>query len=322
MYQRYYELGPTARICLEFSDEDIVEFKSRRRDAINKTLDLAKLLSDVIDDAWGSVPNSALNSYVDPMGSFSHKICLIRRSVVNQVSSPRVVHPMSASAIQEILLELQNRDEQGILILWRIFSKLPDAQGMVGMVFEAFLHQIFRQSIVLTAQRMFPHSYTSKTSSISRTSRYHMLSSDYEDKPRLQNSKDKFLKSIPKVDIHINIDTIPHECVLYEAGLDRSPTKITLKEDVYYQPKSGQQVGIDAFFIHRSYLYLLQYTVEASCGINDKLMEFLPNTFDSLPPLVKWRFIFVIPDSLKKFSSRPDSVISSVPSYTATIQMQ
>ena len=98
------------------------------------------------------------------------------------------------------------------------------------------------------------------------------------------------------------------------------PRGVTLSDDPRSQ--NGQQVGIDAFFIHQSYLYLLRYTVEANQGINDKLVEFFLNIFDSLPPQVKWRFIFVIPDSLKKFSSSPGSIISSAHLYTASIQVQ
>lgn len=292
---RFYELGPTARLCLDYNDYEATEYEVNRRSEIGGFDNPRKLLPDVASAAAGL---KMFDSY-GSIGPLSHKICLIRRPKINTVSSKLVVYPMSTSVVEQLLLSLQVQDEKALLSQWRTLSNHPDGKGLGGVAFEAYVHQQFRARITIAAQRMF------KGRSV-----FHMQSASYDGRKILKKAKDKFLKSNPGTDIEV--DFRPSDCKVYVGN------QFTILENVYYQPRSRQQVGIDAFFVRQDHLYLLQYTGGSSHGANDKVVAFL-GTLPPLPPRPNWHFIFVIPEDTEVFSSSPDPIISSLLLYTAVI---
>jgi hypothetical protein len=70
--QRFYELGPTARICLAYTEDDVKTFLKRRQDGIEKTSDPTKLLDD-LTSAAGQLTPSETESTTEPY-SLSNKI--------------------------------------------------------------------------------------------------------------------------------------------------------------------------------------------------------------------------------------------------------
>lgn len=101
------------------------------------------------------------------------------------------------------------------------------------------------------------------------SSRFHILSSTYDSRPRLKAAKAKFQVDSNNTTI-IDITFRPVDSIVYE-DIELAPipgevpkrrrlVKQDAKEDIYYQPENGQQVGIDAFFLHERCLYLIQIT--------------------------------------------------------------
>jgi hypothetical protein len=219
---------------------------------------------------------------------------------------------MSKHAVETLLLHRKDLDDAQLLELWRKFSKFPEAGGMAGSVFEVYVHRQFRQKIALTAQRMFRNQ-----------TRYHMTSANYGGNPILQRAKSAFCESTFNSSINIDLITGHSQCVVYQddsKNTNQHSDRDNVNADTYYQPQSAQQVGFDAFFVHRGHLYLLQYTSGKKHGVTSQLVQFLRERFDQLPNEDKWHFIFVIPGSLRSFSSSPDQEIAdSLPYYTAQI---
>ena len=136
--QNFYDLGPIARFCLQYTEAEIKGYLVERKATIRSIGEPGKA-----KEIFGRLLDSANDLSLD---ATSHKICLIRRFERRNVDDPRIiVNPMSESVARALASQLEMLDEAEVLGLWRKFSRLPDARGMSGSIFEAYIHQQFRK---------------------------------------------------------------------------------------------------------------------------------------------------------------------------------
>ena len=147
MLQRYDSLGPTPRLCLKYSEKEIIQYLESRDDEIEKINDL-NTMKHLFD-------RLVMDSRMLSFDTLSHKICLIRRLEQGNVDNPRfTVTPISDSVSNKLALQLEQLNTEELMEMWRKFSNFPHARGMLGSVFEAYVHQRFRGQIKLEASSM------------------------------------------------------------------------------------------------------------------------------------------------------------------------
>jgi hypothetical protein len=273
---RYFNYGPTARICLEYNTKDINDFKDQRSAAI-KTSNAVELLDRVTRNALLlSMPSGKIGSPVVALGARdSHKLCLIKRPRIEEVSRQEFeVLPMSRSIIKRLLLAASAHEETKTLALFHRLSNQTESERMSCYVFESHVLQQYRKHIKIDARRMKKKIGPVQTSVDERVARGDTACCD------------------------LQVDFTPAQTVEYAEG------ESMIEENVYYLPISQCQVGIDAFFVRGDTLYLLQYTVSSRDDINPSLATFLEEL--KLPQSVSnRRFIFIIPDHVKAFGCPP-----------------
>jgi hypothetical protein len=175
---RFQTLGPTPRLCLDFSEEQVKEFVDDRVHAINQSgLKLQNLMDDLITEGRGLRMGStdAQKSTTPNMSGISHKICLIRRS-----KDGHTIHPMTESVRSLLAFKLKILQDQMLLDMWQRFSNFADARGMTGVIFEAYVQKCFTKEINISAELIF------RTNS--RTSRWHARIGSFELRPESSRS--------------------------------------------------------------------------------------------------------------------------------------
>ena len=173
-------------------------------------------------------------------------------------------------------------EDNQVLNVWKLFSKHGEAKAVTGAIFDAFVHANFRKWVSIDAEEMFTFS----------RGELHAPCLSYVGHPKLLSSQTRSRSCLERFKIAFK----PSGTVIY---LD--PKKLSLKPEVYYQPKKDQQVGIDSLFIYKGYLYLLQMMGGLKHGIKPELGEFLTK-IPGLPAKDKWRFIFIIPRETEVFN--------------------
>jgi hypothetical protein len=77
----------------------------------------------------------------------------------------------------------------------------------------------------------------------------------------------------------------------------REDVKASIEPDVYYIPRSTNQVIFDSFILHDGYLFIFQFTGGNTHQIKTGLITFLAQCAN-LPERDKWRLVFIIPDDV------------------------
>jgi hypothetical protein len=242
--QKYDTLGPTARLCLQWSESEVSEYLLERNASIMNMNNLK-----TVNAVFEKLLSDGLSLSLD---SLSHKICLIRRSEQKNVKNPHfTTTPISDSVTGMLALRLEKLSEDELLEMWDKFSNFPDARGMLGSVFEAFVHRKYRKEIKFKANPMCRGSRSN--------SRWY-ASFD----PKKPANATSSMEPIP-----LTIIT-SHITFVYQKD-----AKLKVKADTYYIPRSGQQVGLDSFIVYCGVLFIFQCTGSKSHEIKDGIIAFL-----------------------------------------------
>jgi hypothetical protein len=288
VFWRYDHLGPTARFCLELTPEEVTAHLSDRDTSINNTG----------PDLFRRLFSNATKMSLD---AFSHKICLIRRARKSVRDPGRLITSLICPPVeQQVVQILEQFGENQLLELWTTFSKFGDARGMTGSIFEAYVHRRFRTHIGLQATPM--------VRSTRANSRWHASFST----KRPQSATVLGVAQQP-FSLEVDIGTT----FVYDIT-----ATLNIQPDVYYIPRSGQQVAFNSFILRGGSLYMYQCTGGQTHEIKDGLVNFLASC-SGLPPHANWHFVFVIPDDLVSFScpASSNSVVRDLGLYTARISM-
>jgi hypothetical protein len=287
--QNFYYLGPTARLCLQYGVADVDTYLKQRETTIQSIQPITG------KEIFSKLLNNASNLSLDIV---SHKICLIRRiKRRNWDSTSAIVCPISEPVAKALASQFEKFDQDELLDMWRRFSRLPDARGMSGSIFEAYVQQQFRRQINFDAEPMRRGTRSN--------SRWYASFSQWAPK-----SATSSVQSIPRIIINAP------ETVVYQEG------KLKVETDTYYIPRSGQQVALDSFIVHEGFLYIYSCAAGSTHGIKDEVVAFLQEC-EGVPSEDCWRFIFVVPDDLPSFSCPASSneVIGRLNPYTCRISM-
>jgi len=286
--QRYDSLGPTARFCFELTPDEVACHISDRDSAIDSTS------PDLLKKLFSSSSRLSLDT-------FSNKICLIRRMRGSALGDGRVTTDLISVAVeQQVVQKLEEFSDDQLLDMWTNFSKFGDARGMTGSIFEVFIHRRFRTRIDLDAAPM--------VRSNRANSRWHASFST-------KRPHSATVHGVAQQVFSLQVDV--GSTFVYD-----TTTKLNIRPDVYYVPRSGEQVALDSFILHGGYLDVFQCTGRHDHDIKGGLVDFLASC-SGLPPSTNWRFVFVIPDDLVSFSCPASSnpVVKDLGLYTARIPM-
>ncbi|PFH48826.1 hypothetical protein AMATHDRAFT_49217 [Amanita thiersii Skay4041] len=168
--RKYHEIGPTARICLDYTSSDVKDLEFHRFGAIRKMVEERSNLLNIFEAEYLLTASSSHHTEY-------HKIWFLQREGI-EVSSERSIRPLSRTVGSLIIQCLQQQDEKETLHLWHQLTKFPYGGPMIGIVFEAHMHRRNRSQIHFHGQPMFKH-----------TSRYHAMFANYDDQPNLLASR-------------------------------------------------------------------------------------------------------------------------------------
>lgn len=287
MKERFFDLGPTPRLCLEFDEHHAEEYREARKAEIFNAPE--KILA--FSSAHGFEPCS--------------KYCLLRRPYLNKDMWNRSLAVSSPAAAALIFKEFMKIPEQEFIAWWSMNCMVRRGQPIRATLFKHGLHRKHGKSVELTLVPMFL-----------RESRYHLCDLEGSNS---HNPRDRDMP--PCLVIPSTKDTVVYDYKSHPGVVSLSTERI--KEDVYYRPvKSNDQVGIDAFIVHGGHLYLLQYTVGKSHSIKTSLRHFIKNSLPKdLPAKDKWVFVFGIPDSASELGCTPSPDLEGLYLCTAKVPL-
>lgn len=281
--EKYDSLGPTARFCFELTPGEIERHVTDRLIAIRNSSPhhLRQLFT-----ASGRLS----------LDHLSHKICLIRRKRGSTLDGGTAsTNFISVNVKQEVVQRLEEFSDDQLLEMWHNFSKFGDARGMTGPIFEVFVHRRFKTRIDLNAEPMV---------------RAKRANSRWYGSFGTQQPQAATLHGLAEQNFHLQFDVGTH--IVYDDTLQ------SVQPDVFYLPRSGQQVALDSFILHGGYLNIFQCTGSQKHDIKTGIYEFFESC-TGLPPRQHWRFVFVIPDELDVFSCPGD--VQDIGLYTARFSM-
>jgi hypothetical protein len=285
--QRYDRLGPTARFCLEMTPDQVATYITDRDKSIANTS---------LDRFREHFSNGVEMSY----DTFSHKICLIRRTRGSRLGyGDFTTELISAAVEQKVVQRLEEFSQDQLLDLWTNFWRVDNTRGMTGSIFKAFVHRHFRKHIHLDAMPMVRSNRANSHWHASFSTKLPDAATDH---------------AVVHQDFSLRI--VGSTFVYYDAT-----TKLHIQPDVYYIPRSGQQF-LDSFTLCGGYLHIFQCTGSREHTIKDGIVSFLASC-SGLPPRTRWCLVFVVPGDLDSFSCHPSSdlIVKEIGLYVARIPM-
>lgn len=283
--KKYYSLGPTPRFCFDLVPDEIELYISDRHRAIENT-------------SFDRLKQLFLDSSGLSFDDVSHTICLVQRKRGSALGGIVTADLISVEVKQQVVQRLEKLSDVQLLDMWTTFSKFRDARGMTGSIFEVFVHRRFGSSICLDAKPM--------VRSGRANSRWHASFSD-------KRPQSATLHGVAEQDFPLQVDV--SSTIVYG-----TTSRLSILPNVYYVPRSGQQVALDSFILHGGYLNVFQCTVCHNHDIKSGIYDFLESC-GGLPSRTKWRFVFVIPDDLDAFSC-PASSVNDLGLYTARMSLE
>jgi len=271
--ERFDNAGPSARLCLAFSSSNIKQFYISRDIGIN--FDTTQGLVATLLDEKGQRLR---------IGEISHKLCVIRRS--DSETGPFVVGPISPFIRDRLITQLWKWREQDRIEMIQRFTRVPGAGGMTGVLFESQYQHRFAEKIDIAAAPMF------RTSN--PRSRWHAAFGDFSAFPKLHKAREDVSSTVPPP-VPISLSISPSDSRIYDSG------PFAIEEDIYYVPRSENEVAIDSFIVHDKHLYLFQFASGAQHSVNRGLSTTLAR-FSGLPAAENQHIIFVVPKHLAQFN--------------------
>jgi hypothetical protein len=301
IFRIYDELGPIPRLC------------------IDKLLEPhgLKIYRDELSNALGEVSTTRLEEIIREsaalsMGSLSSKICLIRRVYRQKITFDYRITPITDDVGAQINARIQMLTSQQRVHLYKTLSYLPSTRVMAGKVFEPFCQLRFQSRIHIKLISMV---------------RLSDPKPDPKPKPATQANKKRkgsggavVARRAPRPQWHSShtalhneeLETMRQTALRTTSFLDVRPLETRvftdddlaqtgIRRDIYYIPKKQNQVGLDAFIVHRGIFYMFQFTVGHGHGIKDGLLAFLARC-TGLPSHENWRFVFIIPADVEAFT--------------------
>jgi hypothetical protein len=264
------QFGPTARLCISYSQSDLDEHERDVSEAI-QNISLGQL-KGLVTDA------ECLN-----MHSISHKICLVSRADRENVHSQPIITPITPSIQSRLANQFRNLEQDEQLRLYHQFLKAPDSRVTAGIFFEALGQRQLQDRIILELVPMVKLD-NGRRKRLPQWHSSHVLLNNLV----LENSRQQALSQSRK------IDTKPSGT---KAFTDNGPSSIV--PNVFYIPEASNHEALNAFILFDGDLFIFkfQFTIGAKHGIKPGLLSFF-KPYLNLPLISHWRFVFIIPHNL------------------------
>ncbi|KAF8797681.1 hypothetical protein BYT27DRAFT_7125029 [Phlegmacium glaucopus] len=270
--ERLDNAGPSARLCLRYSQAQILDFYANRDASIN--FDTSRYMVTAFFNQDQQLR----------IGDVSHRLCVVRRS--DSGSVPFILEPISAFIRHRLLTQLWYWEEQDRADMVKQFSRVPGTGGMIGLLFESHYQHEFAKKIDIFVTPMFR--------TADSRSRWHATFGDFSAAPMLYKACQEALSSTVHRPFSLSIS--PSVVRTY----DRK-SEVVIEENIYYVPLADNEVAIDSFIITAGHLYLFQFASGPEHSVKRGLLATL-NRFSCLPPVANQHFIFVVPKHLAKFA--------------------
>ena len=283
--QVYDQFGPIPRICFEHA-LDPCDWESYKQDFFMTLCDLTPQRLETLVGESGRLA----------MGEVSRKICLIRRVGSVAASAAVQISPMTDFVGSQIAIRFRHHQLRDQIQLYKGLAAIPSARGMTGNIFEAYGQQLFQRQISIEYLPMVRLSDRTLSAGEvqtlgNRASQWHTSHTALDDDD-LEAIRQTILAT--KSTLVVSPSGTCEYC--------ESNVKARIEPDVYYMPRSANQVAFDSFILHDGYLFIFQFTGASSKSHQVKfgLFTFLAQCAanNNIPERDKWRFIFVIPDNV------------------------
>lgn len=268
----YDRFGPIPRLCIKTAYGSAAWEKYE--DRICAALEQLSLQS--LQDMLFKLENLT-------MDGFTHKLCLVKRQSIDDVSSKPYVTYITDHIRSRMAIRMRNLSSIQQVDVYRTFA-CTSLRGAAGYIFESFCQLHFQKRILIDCVPMIQLSgYDGQCKRQWYTSHYH----PFEDR-NSETLRQNALRQAVALDIY------PSAVKEYH---DQDIQGLTPVPDVYYIPSTQNAVAVDSFIYHHEYLYLFQFTIADEHKINSKFMARFTQ-YAKFPPQSRWIFVFVVPDDV------------------------
>jgi hypothetical protein len=197
--------------------------------------------------------------------SNSESIFLIRRNEVNDLIGA-YIEPITSNVEMRLMRFIDGLQQLDRVDLYHTFASLNGTRVIAGLLYESLGHAYIKGGITLTLKRM-------KCTKALENCHWKIQGGQ-------QNPDDSGMPIIFP----------PNTAVIYEELTSVQPNQL-------YVPRARNQV---AFLILDSFLYIFQFTVLSLHDIKTQMDASLHKLLEMLPPMEKWRFVFLAARSMSR----------------------
>jgi hypothetical protein len=253
-------------------------------------------ISEMTPDELKKLVSGARSFCVETDKDISHSLSLISRMKRNEVHSEGIVAPITESIKSRLARKLRIVSRNQQIELYNRFSRSPQTSRMCGIPFEAIGLCVFPEGLSITLLPMvrLPRKPNAKTRPRWYTSHVSLTNNTLEAARKQALSQSQTIQFPATTIQEFKTDDV-----------------LSLLERVFYVPVSENQEALDAFLLLDGILYILQFTVAQNHSIKLGVVEFLQKC-QHVPPLEKWKFVFLIPPGLTLLCAEPKSELPSL----------
>ena len=246
------------------------------------------------------------------MDEFSHKLCLIRRKELHDITSLFIVTPITPDMQSRLATRMRTQDIQRQVELYEDFDCNPITRALSGYLFENLGHLHFQKRIIIEYAPM---------ACLSKDNRKN--EPQWHSSHPIRDEKNLELRGLRQVawNGRVLLDLRPTNT--HEYG-DEEFREFDPKQNIYYIPKVQNEEALDSFIWYGDLLFIFQLTVSDEHDIKTGFVSRF-TACDKFPEPGNWRVIFVIPGGNSRFLKTrflPSPEIHDFKPYSAQVTMQ
>jgi len=240
------------------------------------------------DEALNSLTYNTLKEMLQATGSqtgisdnVSHKLFIIRRKDPVDVGSHAVVSVASRNVKEKLRKRAIKMEKSQLFDLYATASVAPFTMRVAGVFYEGYCFKhIANNGIHLKLLKMVR---LLDSEQLEKKSRFRSSHCQIENS-ELEKERQKVISQPETVDIAGG-----DLCVKY---YDNPDGNAQLEENTLYIPEASNEKSLDAFFMHKSCLYILQFTIAEEHSV--KPVDDFFSRYTGCPSSNNWKFVFII----------------------------
>jgi hypothetical protein len=263
--------GPIPRLFNLDLDLDIDMWRQERDEAIESlTYDKLKEL------LWVSRTKTGMSDNV------SHKLFLVRRRDLVDIGSFAVVGIITRNVEEKLRKKAINMERSQLLDLYAMTNIAPFTRRIAGVFYEGYCFKHMTGNGIhlnlLKMVRLQDSEQSLEKKSRFRSSHYQIENSELEKERQRVISQPETV-DIAGGDLRVKYYNKPGQ----------------LEENTLYIPEASNEKSLDAFFIYKSYLYIIQFTIAEEHSV--KPVDNFFSRYTGCPSSNNWKFVFIIDGS-------------------------